>query len=472
MKEGAMFTESPSDINSREAIPASVGGSTGGEEALGCGPGGSGTSFDAESLRADFPALEREIHSGVPLTYLDSAATAMKPWPVIRAVREYDIDYPASVHRGLHSLSERATLAYESARERIARFIGATDTACIVFTRGTTESINLVARSWGGRFLGPGDEVLLTLLEHHSNLVPWQMLARERGLTLKFADVTDDGQLDLESFDRQLSDRVRLVAVTAASNVLGTIPPLDQIVARARGCGAKVLVDAAQGIVHRPIDIEAPSVDFLTFSAHKLYGPTGVGVLYARREHLEAMPPMLGGGNMVLRVDLEGAGWNDVPWKFEAGTPPIAQAIGLGAVVDYLGQFDRLAMLAHEEELTQYAWRVLSELEGVRLLGPDPREVGRAGMISFLVEQIHPHDLAQLLDRDGVAIRAGHHCAMPLHHRLGLPASARASLALYNNAADVDRLAGAIERARWTLRRPPARPKPSLTRTHPEVGNG
>lgn len=433
-----------------------------------------GAGFDAKAARADFPVLGREIRPGVSLVYLDSASTALKPWSVIRAVREYDEDYPAGVHRGLHSLSERATLAYESARERVARFIGAADPACIVFTRGTTESINLVARSWGGTFLRPGDEVLLTVLEHHSNLVPWQMLAQERGLRLRFADVTDDGRLDLESFERQLSDRVRLVAITATSNVLGTAPPLDQVAARAREHGAKVLVDAAQGIVHRPIDVEAPAVDFLAFSAHKLYGPTGVGVLYARREHLEAMPPWLGGGGMVARVDREGAKWGEVPWKFEAGTPPIGQAIGLGAAIDYLGRFDRTAVSAHEERVARHAWRVLSGVEGVRLLGPDPREGGRAGIFSFVVEGVHPHDLAELVDRDGVAVRAGHHCAMPLHDRLGLTASARASLALYNTAADVDRLAGAIEHARWTLGRRAGRPRPEPASrpAPPELGNG
>lgn len=434
------------------------------------GPGAGVAAFDAEAVRAEFPALAHDLRPGVSLVYLDSAATALKPWPVIRAVREYDVDYPASVHRGLHALSERATLAYESARERVARFIGAADPACVVFTRGTTESINLVAQSWGGTFLEPGDEVLLTLLEHHSNLVPWQMLARRRGLTLRFAEVTDDGRLDLESFERQLTDRVRLVAVTAASNVMGTVPPLEHIAALARGRGAKVLVDAAQGIAHRPIDVEAPAVDFLAFSGHKLYGPTGVGVLYARREHLEAMPPALGGGSMVLRVDLEGAEWNEVPWKFEAGTPPIAQAIGLGAAVDFLGRFDRSAVSAHEEGLTRRAWRALSEIEGVRRLGPDPRDGRRAGVIGFLVEGVHPHDLAQLLDREGVAIRAGHHCAMPLHRRFGLAASARASFALYNTVADVDRLAGAIVRAKEALGRP--RGRKQAMPPHPEVGDG
>ncbi|MHB1557500.1 MAG: aminotransferase class V-fold PLP-dependent enzyme [Isosphaeraceae bacterium] len=465
---------SAGSVSSEGAVGACSGAAARGADGMQCGPESDGAGFDPAVVRADFPVLGQELRPGVSLTYLDSAATALKPWPVIRAVREYDVDYPAAVHRGLHTLSERATLAYESARERVAQFIGAADPACIVFTRGTTESINLVARSWGGTFLQPGDEVLLTLLEHHSNVVPWQMLARERGLTLRFAEVTDDGRLDLDSFDRQLSGRVKLVAITAASNVLGTIPPLDQVAARAREHGAKLLVDAAQGIVHRPIDVEAPAVDFLAFSGHKLYGPTGVGVLYARREHLEAMPPWLGGGGMVERVDREGAGWSEVPWKFEAGTPPIGQAIGLGAAIDYLGRFDRSALSAHEEGVTQHAWRVLSEIEGVRLLGPNPHGGSRAGILSFIVEGVHPHDLAQLLDRDGVAVRAGHHCAMPLHNRLGLTASARASLALYNTTADVDRLAGAIERARWTLGRRAVRPRPgpAPTPAPPELGNG
>ncbi len=287
------------------------------------------------------------------------------------------------------------------------------------------------------------------------------MLARRRGLTLAFAEIADDGRLDLASFEDQLSDRTRLVAITAASNVLGTIPPLDRVVALARSRGAKVLVDAAQSIAHQPTDVKAPEVDFLAFSGHKMYGPTGVGVLYAKREHLEAMPPVLGGGSMVLRVGRDDADWNEVPWKFEAGTPPIAQAIGLGAAVDYLSGLDRAAVTAHEDELTRRAYEVLSGLEGVRLLGPDPREQPRAGVIGFVVDGVHPHDLAQLLDRDGVAIRAGHHCAMPLHQRLGLIASARASFALYNTLADVDRLAEAIEHARRTMARPPARPRPA-----------
>jgi cysteine desulfurase/selenocysteine lyase len=425
----------------------------------GLGPGGA--AFEVEAVRADFPALDQEVRPGVPLVYLDSAATALKPWPVIRAVGAYDANYPASVHRGLHTLSERATQAYESARERVGRFIGAADPARIIFTRGTTESINLVAQSWGGAFLEPGDEVLLTILEHHSNLVPWQMLAQRRGLTLKFADVTGDGRLDLESFERQLSGRVRLVAVTAMSNVLGTIPPLGELIDRAHRRGALVLIDAAQGLAHAPLDVTGLDADFVAFSGHKMCAPTGVGVLYAKREHLEAMPPVMGGGSMVLRVDRQSAEWNDVPWKFEAGTPPIAQAIGLGAAVDYLGRFDRSALLAHQRNLTRQAYRVLAGLSGVRLLGPDPESQPKGGIISFLVEGVHPHDLAQLLDHDGLAIRAGHHCAMPLHQRLGVAASARASFALYNTIAEVDQLAEAIERAKWTLRRPSSRPASS-----------
>lgn len=407
--------------------------------------------LDLEAVRREFPALEQEAHPGVPLVYLDSAATGLKPWPVIRAVQSYDVEYPASVHRGLHVLSERATEAYESARARVARFIGAADPAEVVFTRGTTESINLAAQSWGRANLKSGDEVVLTLLEHHSNLVPWQMLARELGLTLRFAGLTADGRLDLDSFERQLSNRTRLAAVTAMSNVLGSATPLEEIIDRVHRRGARVLVDAAQSAPHRPLDVAALGADFVAFSGHKLGSPTGVGVLYARRELLEAMPPYMGGGSMVLRVDLDGAEWNDSPWKFEAGTPPIAQAIGLGAAVEFLGRFSWSALQAHERELTERAHRALEEVGGVRRLGPDPEHKG--GIVGFTVEGVHPHDLAQLLDRSGVAVRAGHHCAMPLHERLGLAASARASFGLYNTAEEVDRLAEAVAGARRLLRR-------------------
>jgi cysteine desulfurase/selenocysteine lyase len=462
IEEDTRMREQPATSPDRRNNPcAGAEGAMSDRTRIGVGPGPGGATFDVAAVRADFPALDQEVRPGVPLVYLDSAATALKPWPVIRAVGAYDTDYPASVHRGLHTLSERATQAYESARVRVGQFLGAADPAEVIFTRGTTESINLVAQSWGGTFLEPGDEVLLTLLEHHSNLVPWQMLARRRGLTLKFADLTDDGRLDLESFDQQLSGRVRLVAVTALSNVLGTIPPLGELIDRAHQNGAVVLIDAAQGLAHAPLDVTGLDADFVAFSGHKLCGPTGVGVLYAQREHLEAMPPVMGGGSMVLRVDLQGAEWNDVPWKFEAGTPPIAQAIGLGAAVDYLARWDRSARAAHQHSLIRYAHQVLSGLDGVRLLGPDPDCQPKGGILSFLVDGVHPHDLAQLLDHDGVAIRAGHHCAMPLHQRLDIAASARASFALYNTIAEVERLAEAIERAQRTLRRPWGQPVPS-----------
>lgn len=406
---------------------------------------------DLDAVRREFPALDQEVRPGVPLVYLDSAATALKPWPVILAVQGYDAEYSASVHRGLHTLSERATEAYESARARVSRFIGAADPAEVVFTRGTTESINLVAQSWGRAFLKPGDEVVLTLLEHHANLVPWQLLAGAIGLKLKFAELTEDGRLDLDSFERQLSSRTRLVAVTAMSNVLGSVVPLEAVIERAHHRGALVLVDAAQAAPHRPLDVAALGVDFLAFSGHKLGGPTGVGALYARRELLEAMPPFLGGGSMVLSVDLHGAEWNDVPWKFEAGTPPIAQAIGLGAAVDFLDGIGRPAIQAHERALTEHAHRVLAEVGGVRLLGPGPEHKG--GIVAFTVDGVHPHDLAQLLDGFGVAIRAGHHCAMPLHKRLGVAASARASFSLYNTTAEIDRLAEGVAGTKRVLLR-------------------
>ncbi|HEX8202082.1 MAG TPA: SufS family cysteine desulfurase, partial [Isosphaeraceae bacterium] len=367
------------------------------------------------------------------------------------AEEEYYTDYPANVHRGLHTLSERATEAFESARAKVARFIGAADPAQVIFTHGTTEGINLVAQAWGRTFLKPGDELLVSVLEHHSNLVPWQMLAQQCGLVLKYADVTDDGRLELDAFARQWSDRTRLVAVTAMSNVLGTVPPLGEIVAHARQRGALTVVDAAQVMTHRPPDVTALGADFVAFSGHKMCGPTGVGVLWGRPEHLEAMPPLFGGGSMVLRVDRCGAQWNDVPWKFEAGTPPIAQAIALGAAVDYLEGLDRPALRDHERRLTAHAHRVLAEVPGVRRLGPGPAHTG--GIIGFTVEGVHPHDLAQLLDRDGVAIRAGHHCAMPLHERLEVTSSARASISLYNTTAEIDRLAGAIEGAKRVFRR-------------------
>jgi cysteine desulfurase/selenocysteine lyase len=421
------------------------------EMVVGSRAGSMMTPFDVLAVRRDFPALGRVIRPGVPLVYLDTAATALKPWPVIRAVQSYDVEFPANVHRGLHTLSEEATAAYESARARVARFLGAGDAAEVIFTRGTTESINLVAQSWGRRVVGRGDEIVVSMLEHHANFVPWQMLAREVGAVLKVADITDDGRLEPEAVARQITGRTRLVALTAMSNVLGSEPPLREIVDLARERGARVLVDAAQSVAHRPLDVSNLGADFVAFSAHKLYGPTGVGVLWARRELLEVMPPVLFGGSMVERVDLDGATWNDVPWKFEAGTPPIAQAIGLGAAIDYLERLGCSAIERHERALTGYAHRVLSGLDGVRLYGPGPDHSG--AILGFTVEGVHPHDLAQVLDRSGVAIRAGNHCAQPLHRRLGVAATARASFGLYSTEEEVDRLADAVAGARRLLRR-------------------
>ncbi len=402
-------------------------------------------------LRADFPALEREVHPGIRLTYLDNAATTLKPWPVIRAVQEYDAEYPANVHRGIHTLSEQATGAFETAREKVAGFVGARSVEEIVWTRGTTDAINLVAQSWSRAHLTAGDEIVLNDLEHHANIVPWQIIARERGLVLKFAEITEDGRLELDAVARLMTPKTKIVSVTAMSNVLGTIPPLAEIVGLAHDHGAKIVVDAAQGVPHGSIDVDRLQIDFLAFSGHKVCGPTGIGVLFGRRELLESMPPMLGGGGMITRVTRDGFEWDAPPARFEAGTPAIAQAIGLGAAIDYLATFDSSLIAAHERQLMKYAHSRLIDVKGVQLLGPEP--VHKGGIVSFNVDGVHPHDLSHLVDRAGVAIRAGQHCAKPLHDRLGLVASVRASVYVYNTTEDIDRLAEAIEGARQILGR-------------------
>jgi cysteine desulfurase / selenocysteine lyase len=408
--------------------------------------------FDVEEVRAAFPALRQEVSPGVPLIYLDSAATSLKPQQVVQAVLDYMTIYPANVHRGLHTLSERATEAFEGVRDKTARLLGVEDSGQIIFTRGTTEAINLVAQSWGRAELKPGDAIVLSELEHHSNLVPWQMLARERGVELKYVELTDDARLDLDALEAALTDRVRLVAVTGMSNVTGTIPPLERIVEMVHARGARVLVDAAQSLPHHRLNLGRLGVDFVAFSGHKLFGPTGIGVLYGKRELLEAMPPVSFGGSMVVRVDRQRAEWNEIPWKFEAGTPPIAEAIGLGAAIDYLSQFSAQELADHERGLLTHAHDVLGQIASLRILGPaDPEQKG--AIVSFTMEGTHPHDLAQLLDRHGIAIRAGHHCAMPLHVRLGIPASARASFSMYNTIAEIDRLGVALESIRLLFRR-------------------
>ena len=394
--------------------------------------------LDVHRVRAEFPVLERETRPGVRLVYLDSAATSQKPRLVLDAMTGFYEEHNANIHRGIHRLAEEATEAYESARRRIAAFIGVQDPAEIVFTRNATESINLVASTWGRDQLQRGDLIVLTEMEHHANLVPWHMLAAERSVTLAFIPVTDDGRLDRAAYHGLLDRHPRLVAFTGMSNVLGTINPTAEMAAEAHAAGARVLVDAAQSVPHLPTDAAALGADFLVFSGHKMCGPTGIGVLYARRELLEAMPPYQGGGDMIRRVTLQGFVPNDVPYKFEAGTPAIAEAIGLGAAVDFLGGLGMPVVHAHEAAITEYALERLSEVPGLRVYGPPAAE--RGGVASFSMAEAHPHDVAQILDHDGIAVRAGHHCAMPIHEKLGLPATTRASFYLYTTRDEIDRL--------------------------------
>lgn len=401
--------------------------------------------LDVTAIRRDFPILNQVHHDNVPLVYLDNAATSQKPECVIRALDEYYRTYNANIHRGIHKLAEAATAAYEGARERVRAFINAASPREIIFTRNTTEAINLVAHSWARANLREGDVIILSEMEHHSNLVPWQILAAERGVRLEFIPITEDGHLDLAAFDRLLELQPRLVSVVHMSNVLGTINPIAEIVARAHAVGAVVLVDGAQSVPHLPVDVRALDCDFLAFSGHKMCGPTGIGVLYGKRALLEAMPPFLGGGDMIKRVYLREFRPNDLPWKFEAGTPAIAEGIGLGVAVDYLSKLGMAEVHAHEQAIVRYAMEQLGEIKGLRILGPSANE--RGGVVAFTVEGIHPHDISQLLDRDGIAIRAGHHCCMPLHDRLGIVASARASFYVYNTEEEVDLLVRSLYRA-------------------------
>ena len=402
------------------------------------------------SIQKDFPILQVEAHPGVPLVYLDNAATSQKPVQVIEAMDVYYRGYNANVHRGIHRLSEEATEAYESARERIARFINAPDSATVIFTRNTTEAINLVAWSWGRTNLKPGDEILLTEMEHHSNIVPWQLLAEEKGAKVRYIPFLDNGILDLTNLSDLLTERTKIFAFMAMSNVFGTINPTKKLVAAARAVGAITVVDAAQSVPHLPVDVQDLDCDFLAFSGHKMCGPTGIGILYGKRALLEEMPPFLSGGDMIRRVTFEGSSWNDLPWKFEAGTPSIAEGIGLGAAVDYLSTVGMDAIHAHEQFITDYALEALSEVKDMQFLGPPVAQ--RGGVVSFNLKGLHPHDISQVLDQDGIAIRAGHHCAMPLHQRLCIPASARASFYLYTRPEDIDRLVTSLHRVRKVFR--------------------
>jgi cysteine desulfurase/selenocysteine lyase len=404
-----------------------------------------------ERVRDDFPLLHRTVH-GKRLVYLDSAATSQKPREVLDALWQYYRLYNANVHRGVYQIAEEATARYEEARAKVAAFLGAGRPEEVVFTRGTTEAINLVAATWGRMHVGAGDEIVLTEMEHHSNIVPWQMLAAERGAVLRYVPVTDDGRLDLEAYERLLSPRTKIVAVVHQSNVLGTVNPIRQIADRAHAAGARVVVDGAQSVPHQAVNVQSLGADFLAFSGHKMLGPTGSGGLWARYELLETMPPYQGGGEMIMMVGLESSTYKDPPHKFEAGTPNIADSIALGVAVDYLGRIGLGAIAAWEHELTAYALRRLPEVPGLRLYGP-PEPAERGGALSFTMDVAHPHDIAQVLDQEGIAIRAGHHCAQPLHRRFGIPASARASVHLYNTTEDIDALVEGLLTVRRVFRR-------------------
>ena len=398
--------------------------------------------FDVARIRQDFPILARQIRPGIPLIYLDSAATSQKPTPVIEAMDAYYRQSNANIHRGIHTLAEEATAMYEGAREKVAKFINSPSPRQIVFTRNATESINLVSQTWGRQQLKPGDVLILTEMEHHANLVPWQMLAAEKNLRLEFIPVTSDGLLDLETYRSLLDLAPRLVAFTHMSNVLGTINPAQDIIHLAHAAGAITLVDAAQSVPHFTVDVQSLEADFLAFSSHKMCGPTGIGILFGRKELLEAMPPYQGGGDMIKRVYLRSFVPNALPHKFEAGTPAIAEAVGLGAAVDFISSVGMEAIAAHEHALITYAMERLEAIPGISLVGPDAEHKG--GVTSFNLEGVHPHDISQIFDSYGIAIRAGHHCAMPLHDKLGLNSTARASYYLYNTPDEIDRLVDAI----------------------------
>ncbi len=396
-------------------------------------------TFDVAAIRKDFPIFETGI------AYLDSANTSQRPRQVTGAMMEYFEKFNSNIHRAAYHIAEEATVRYEATREKVREFINASSTKEIVYTRGTTEAINLVAYSWGRKHIQKGDLIVLTIIEHHSNIVPWQILAAEKGATIEYVDIDERGELRLDQFHKLLERSPKLVAFGQVSNALGTINPAREMVAAARAAGAKVLVDGAQGAPHQGVDVRELGCDFYAFSGHKMLGPTGAGILYGRRELLEAMDPFMSGGDMIKTVRVEGTTYHDLPWKFEAGTQAIAEVIGLGAAVDYLSALGMDTVRAHEREITEYAYEALSDVEGLTLFGPPPSR--RAGVISFAVEGIHPHDLATIADRDQVCLRAGHHCAMPLMTRLGVAATARASFYVYTQKDEVDRLVGSIKEA-------------------------
>ena len=401
------------------------------------------SEHDGSLIRSHFPIFKRRIHQENPLIYLDSAATSQKPYQVIQVMADFYKKSNANIHRGIHELAEEATALYEHARKRLASFIGVKNAREIIFTRNTTEAINLVARSWGEHFLQENDIILLTEMEHHSNLVPWYMLAEKKGLIIEFIPIREDGMLDLEIYQNLLGREPKLVAFTHMSNVLGTINPAKEMCELAHQAGALVLIDGAQSVPHFSVDMGEIGADFYAFSAHKMCGPTGIGALYTRLSLLNEMPPFLGGGDMIRKVTFEGFSANELPYKFEAGTPAIAEGVGFGVAVDFLDQVGMEKISEYERRLTDYALKVIGAIGGVTILGPSAEN--RGGVVSFTLEGVHPHDVAQLLDREGIAVRAGHHCAMPLHQKMNLTASTRASFYLYNTIKEIDALAKGLE---------------------------
>jgi len=405
------------------------------------------SAFDVAAIRAAFPALHQQVH-GKPLVYLDNAATTQKPQAVIDALRAYYEHDNANVHRGVHELSERATAAYEGAREKVRAFVNAASVHEIIFTRNATESINLVARAWGDANVRQGDEILISGMEHHSNIVPWQLLCERTGATLKVIPIDDRGDLVMEEFERLLSPRTKMLSIVQLSNALGTLNPVAEMAARAKAAGAMVLIDGSQAAYHMAVDVAALGADFYAFTGHKVYGPTGIGVLWGREAVLDAMPPFLGGGDMIRTVTFEGSTWNDLPYKFEAGTPNIAGAIGLGAAIDFVRGIGFDGIGAHESMLLARATTAVESLRGVRVVGTAKK---KASVLSFVMDGIHPHDIGTVVDREGVAIRTGHHCAQPVMDRFCIPATARASFAMYNTVDDIDALVGALKRAQTLL---------------------
>jgi cysteine desulfurase/selenocysteine lyase len=407
--------------------------------------------LDPEALRKDFPILSTVLHGDKPLVYLDNAASTQRPTQVIQTLVDTYEKHYSNVHRGIHWLSDQSTDLFEESREIVRAFIGAEKLHEVIFTTGTTSAINMVARSWGDANVGPGDEILVSVMEHHSNLVPWHQLAERTGCTIKAIPITDDGLLDMSQLETVLTEKTKLLAIAAVSNVLGTINPLPELIEKAHACGALVLVDAAQSVPHTVVNVSELGADFLAFSGHKMLGPSGVGVLYGREALLDAMPPFLGGGSMIRRVKIDSFEPADLPAKFEAGTPPIVPAIGLGAAIKYLQQIGLENIHRHERMLTERAHEILEAAGGVNFLGPAPSQ--KAGIVAFTVDGIHAHDIAQIMDRHGVAVRAGHHCTMPLHKRLGVGASTRASFYFYNTLEEVEQLGRALEETKKVFRR-------------------